>query len=184
MCNSNDHERPPIPATASAVVDPKFAEAILKDCLDAMHKSAANRLAAIGIFSALVAGVTGMAFYTRTIALLAFGAVLLVLLLRVEHVMRRVQQSYNFRYIQIASQIFGRPEDCLWLTAGTPTGLIVQMKRLALAPHGPFEEQSRQLRAVLSSWRHISFVYIVFVIAIAYAVLLAFATVSTRWTFM
>lgn len=168
--------------TPSVVVDTKFAEAVLKDCLDAMHKSAANRLAAIGIISALVAAMTGMAFYTRTLALLAFGAVLLVLLLRVEHVMRRVQQSYNFRYIQIASELFGRPEDSLWLTAGTPTGLIVQMQRLALAPKGTFEEQSRELRKLLSSWRHISFVYIVLVITIAYAVMFAFATTSTRWT--
>jgi hypothetical protein len=86
-------------------VDPKFSEVVLRDALEGAHKAAASRLAAAGVFAAVVTGASLAAIaamHSRSFGFLLLGELLLVLLLFVETVLRKSQQSYHFRYARYA----------------------------------------------------------------------------------
>lgn len=167
-----------------ASVDSKFAEVALRDALEGAHKAAVARLTAAGVFAAVLTGASLAAMHSKSYGFLLLGELLVILLLVVEVVLRKSQQSYHYRYIEIAAALYDRPNDYLWLTMSTPPALLESFAELACDTSLTDQQRHAKLKQLLGFWKHRNFSMLVAVLALAYTILAIYAAFFARWPFL
>jgi hypothetical protein len=165
----------------AAAREEKFAETSLRDALEGIHKAAATRVTAIGVFTALVTGASAGAALSRSYGLFALCLAFLSALLIIEYFQRNALLSYYYRYIQIATEFYQRNDDYTWLAGFAPPKLLEEFAEIV--SNNGFSEKVRgeRMRQCMRPWKYPQFALFLIALIAGYSYLIYYAKYCAAW---